>query len=117
MRAEREDKIARRKEALDAQRKARAKRMREYRERMKAEGKGKAEGKTEGNGGSAPPPPPQSTSPPPCLHADSPEHWAHGVNPPSGAALLGADALASMTAAMTRMQEEIARLRAGREDF
>ncbi|RYP49146.1 hypothetical protein DL768_005080 [Monosporascus sp. mg162] len=37
MRAEREDKIARRKEALDAQRAARIRKMREYRQRRKAE--------------------------------------------------------------------------------
>ncbi|KAI1206892.1 ribosomal L27 protein-domain-containing protein [Annulohypoxylon truncatum] len=53
MRAEREDKIARRKEALDAQRKARAKRMREYRERRKAEQEAEAAG--QGKGGGVPP--------------------------------------------------------------
>ncbi|KAI1455205.1 ribosomal L27 protein-domain-containing protein [Annulohypoxylon moriforme] len=70
MRAEREDKIARRKEALDAQRKARAKRMREYRERQKAEAEGaNKEGGSGGAGGAMPPPPPTGTSEPPRVDA------------------------------------------------
>ncbi|KAI2465188.1 ribosomal L27 protein-domain-containing protein [Annulohypoxylon bovei var. microspora] len=66
MRAEREDKIARRKEALDAQRAARAKRMREYRERRRAEDAAKAEG---GGGGGGTPPPPSDTPAPPRVEA------------------------------------------------
>ncbi|KAI0883124.1 ribosomal L27 protein-domain-containing protein [Annulohypoxylon maeteangense] len=68
MRAEREDKIARRKEALDAQRKARARKMREYRERKKAEAEAK-EGAAGGGGGGAVPPPPTTTSEPPRVDA------------------------------------------------
>ncbi|OTA68016.1 hypothetical protein K449DRAFT_412708 [Hypoxylon sp. EC38] len=55
MRAEREDKIARRKEALDAQRAARARKMKEYRARKAAE---EANKKTAGPGGEMPPPAP-----------------------------------------------------------
>lgn len=53
MRAEREDKIARRKEALDAQRAAKARKMKEYRARKAAE---EANKKTAGPGGEVPPP-------------------------------------------------------------
>ncbi|KAI1414452.1 ribosomal L27 protein-domain-containing protein [Hypoxylon sp. FL1857] len=55
MRADREDKIARRKEALDAQRAARARKMKEYRARKAAE---EANKKTAGPGGEMPPPAP-----------------------------------------------------------
>ncbi|KAI0835171.1 ribosomal L27 protein-domain-containing protein [Hypoxylon sp. FL0890] len=55
MRAEREDKIARRKEALDAQRAARARKMKEYRARKAAE---EANQKAAGPGGETPPPEP-----------------------------------------------------------
>lgn len=57
MRAEREDKIARRKEALDAQRTAKARKMREYRARRAAEGAG-AVGTGGGEGPAAKPSPP-----------------------------------------------------------
>ncbi|KAH8165405.1 hypothetical protein CIB48_g2807 [Xylaria polymorpha] len=63
MRALREDKIARRKEALDAQRAANMRKMKEYRERLAAQ-KGAAPG------GVPPPPPPPSTTPsPPRIEA------------------------------------------------
>ncbi|KAI1391632.1 ribosomal L27 protein-domain-containing protein [Hypoxylon trugodes] len=55
MRAEREDKIARRKESLDAARAARARRMRDYRKRKAAE---EANLKASGPGGEMPPPKP-----------------------------------------------------------
>ncbi|EMR71552.1 putative 50s ribosomal protein l27 protein [Eutypa lata UCREL1] len=61
MRAEREDKIARRKEALDAQRAAKMRKMREYRERKKAEAAAAGQGQ---GGAAAPLPPPPKTSPP-----------------------------------------------------
>ncbi|KAI0007358.1 ribosomal L27 protein-domain-containing protein [Xylariaceae sp. FL0662B] len=54
MRAEREDKVARRKEALDAQRAARMKRLREYKARQAEE----ANQKAAGPGGGMPTPPP-----------------------------------------------------------
>ncbi|KAI0968753.1 ribosomal L27 protein-domain-containing protein [Xylaria arbuscula] len=57
MRALREDKIARRKEALDAQRAAKSRKMKEYRERLAAQKKGVASG-------GVPPPPPATSSPP-----------------------------------------------------
>ncbi|KAI2629206.1 ribosomal L27 protein-domain-containing protein [Hypomontagnella submonticulosa] len=60
MRAEREDKIARRKEALDARRAVRAKKMREYLERRKAEAANK---KAAAPGGEMPPP--GTVNPPP----------------------------------------------------
>lgn len=60
MRELREDKIARRKEALDAQRTAKMRKMREYRARQAAE----KEKETTGGGGAAPPPPSPKASPP-----------------------------------------------------
>ncbi|KAI1660538.1 ribosomal L27 protein-domain-containing protein [Daldinia decipiens] len=65
MRAEREDKIARRKEALDAQRAAKAKRMREYRARKAAE----AANKASGSGGQMPPPGAGGKTDPPRVEA------------------------------------------------
>lgn len=65
MRAEREDKIARRKEALDAQRAAKAKRMREYRARRAAE----AANKASGPGGQMPPPGAGGKTDPPRVEA------------------------------------------------
>ncbi len=67
MRAEREDKIARRKEALDAQRAARDRKFREYRARRKAEAgaAAAAAAATAAGDGPPPPPPPASSSPPP----------------------------------------------------
>ncbi|KAI1348399.1 ribosomal L27 protein-domain-containing protein [Xylaria sp. FL0043] len=60
MRAMHEDKIARRKEALDAQRAAKMKKMKEYRERVAAQ-------KGAGGGGAVPPPP--TTASPPRVEA------------------------------------------------
>jgi hypothetical protein len=60
MRTMREDKIARRKEALDAQRKAKMRKMKEYRARMAAQ---KEKGGA-GPGGGEMPPPSQNPSPP-----------------------------------------------------
>ncbi|KAI5918860.1 ribosomal protein L27 [Camillea tinctor] len=65
MRTEREDKIARRKEALDAQRTAKMRKMAEYRKRMAAQktaaaggpGTDGATGGSTADGGNAPPPP------------------------------------------------------------
>ncbi|KAI1808232.1 ribosomal L27 protein-domain-containing protein [Daldinia bambusicola] len=65
MRAEREDKIARRKEALDAQRAAKAKRMKEYRARRAAESQQKAGG----SGGAVPPPAAGGKTEPPRVEA------------------------------------------------
>ncbi|KAI1272196.1 ribosomal L27 protein-domain-containing protein [Xylaria sp. FL0933] len=62
MRAMHEDKIARRKEALDAQRAAKMKKMKEYRERVAAQ-------KGAGGGGGAIPPPPTTTADPPRVEA------------------------------------------------
>ncbi|KAI0890870.1 ribosomal L27 protein-domain-containing protein [Annulohypoxylon nitens] len=67
MRAEREDKIKRRKEALDTKRAARAKKMREYWKRVNAEAEAKA--KAGGEGGAVPPSPPSSTPTPPKADA------------------------------------------------
>lgn len=67
MRALREDKIARRKEALDAQRAAKMRKMKEYRARQAAEKEkkgGAATGGSGGNGGPPPPPSPEASPPP-----------------------------------------------------
>ncbi|KAI1733547.1 ribosomal L27 protein-domain-containing protein [Xylaria scruposa] len=58
MRAMREDKIARRKEALDAQRAAKMRKMKEYRERIAAQ-----KGAAAPAGGAVPPPPPTPSPP------------------------------------------------------
>ncbi|RYP13165.1 hypothetical protein DL767_010858 [Monosporascus sp. MG133] len=65
MRAEREDKIARRKEALDAQHAARVRKMREYRQRRKAEAEAAVAAAANPKGAQGPP------SPPPAPRAEA----------------------------------------------
>ncbi|GAP91374.1 putative 50S ribosomal protein L27 [Rosellinia necatrix] len=64
MRELRADKIARRKEALDAQRKAKMRKMKEYRERQAAEKAGGGGAAATAAGGAGAPPPPATPSPP-----------------------------------------------------